>query len=245
MPTAPSAAERIRSTILRAGSSTLTLDTSATVRPTLQHVLPDGTLALLIPEWSADSQPAMLELADQLNLPLHQPIRALTWITGLIESMSDAEQAATALHIAGDRPHPALLDVGHSASLLRLRPITAVLVDSHASTAVSADELLAARPDPFCLLEDAWLAHLEDTHGDLVQTLIQRLPTTLRGYPAHPLAIDRCGLSLRVQTADNTHTDVRLPFPTIAETPVELGRAVRALASCPFQRGLRARHSTP
>ncbi|WP_024795954.1 DUF2470 domain-containing protein [Tomitella biformata] len=245
MSAALSAAERIRSTLLRPGSPTLTLDTAATVRPVLQHLLPDGSIALLVTDWSADPQPAMLELPDQLNLPQRQPIRSLTWITGLLETLCDAEQAAIALDIAEDRPHPELLEVGHSASLVLLRPLTAVVVDAEAATSVSIEELIAARPDPFCMLEDVWLAHLEDAHDEILQILCRRLPPALRGHRAHPLAIDRHGLSLRVQTTEDATTDVRLPFATPAQSPLELGRAVRALASCVFHRGLHARHDAP
>lgn len=239
MPAAPSAAERIRSTLLRPGNPTLALDT-ATLRPTLRHLLPDGSLALLVDAVHVAPQPGMLELADQLILPFRQPIRALTWITGLVEPMPDAEQKSVALAIAEDRPHPELLEVGHSTALVRLRPLTALLVDTHAATSVSAEDLRAARPDPFCLLEEAWLAHLEDSHADLLQGLLRRLPSDLRGRHAEPLAIDRWGLSLRVHTSETTTTDVRLPFSIPAESPLELGCAVRALAGSPIHRRPRA-----
>lgn len=244
MPAALSAAERIRSTLLRPGDPTLTLDGAATVRPVLQHLMPDGALVLLIHDGPLAPQAAMLEIPDQLNLPRRQPVRALTWITGLLEPMSQAEQNAVALAIAEDRPHPCLLEVGHSASILRLRPLTAVLVDATAATTVAAGELLDARPDPFCMLEEVWLSHLEEAHDDILQALSRHLPPHLRGHRVQTLAIDRHSLTLRVPTSADGDTDVRLPFATTATSPIELGRAVRALAGCPFQRGLRARHST-
>lgn len=238
---APSAAARIRSALHRPGSPTLALD-QGTLRPSLWRLLPDGALALLLDAGSPAPQPAVLELADQLSLPARQPIRALAWITGLLEPMPDAEQRSVALAIAEERPHPGLLEVGHGTVLARLRPLTAVLVDTHAATAVSAAELLAAAPDPFCLLEEAWLAHLEDSHPELLQGLRRRLPSDLRGRHAEPLSIDRWGVCLRVHTSETTTTDVRLPFSMPADSPFELGCAVRAIAGAPFRSGLRARH---
>lgn len=242
MPTSPSVAERLRSTLLRPGSPTLTFAGSQSVRPVLHHLLPDGTLALLIDGYPPAPQPAMLELVDKLNLPARKPVRALTWVTGLLETMPDAQQRATALHISHDRPNPLLLQVGYGVALLRLRPISAVLVDTQAANSVSAEELAEARPDPFCLLEDAWLAHLEQEHSEVLQAVARQLPANLRQRPVHPLAVDRHGLTLRVEKSEHASTDIRLPFATIAANPVELGRAVRALAGSPFHGGLRARH---
>lgn len=242
MPAVPTAAERVRSTLLRPGRATLSFAATESASPLLHHLLPDGSLALLIDGYPLSAQPAMLEIIDELTLPAHQPIRTLTWITGLLETMPDAHQRALALQIADDRPHPALLRVGHDVSLLRLRPISAVLVDTHAATEVSAQELAFARPDPFCLLEDAWLSHLEQDHAEMLAGIARHLPATLRQHPVRPLAIDRHGLSLRVETSPDASTDVRLPFATVATNPAELSRAVRALAGLPFHGGLRARH---
>ena len=251
MPATPTAAEQIRSALLRPSTPTLAIDDGSVAHPTLQHLLPDGTLALLVsntdPILTVGPPPraAMLEITDQAALSLRQPVRSLTWITGVVETMPDADQRAVAVDIAEHRPHHDLLEVGHSATMLRLRPISAVLADGRGATAASVDELAAARPDPFCLLENTWLTHLEHVHTDLLATLARNLPSHLRRHRVRPLAIDRYGLSLRVETDDGAGgagVDVRLPFATEATSPPELSRAVRALAGCPFHRGLRARH---
>src|SRR5690606_39406712 len=57
------------------------------------------------------------------------------------------------------------------ASLLRLQTASLVLADAEGSEPVEPDAFREAEPDPFCLLEDTWLRHLELTHRDVVGLL--------------------------------------------------------------------------
>ena len=152
-----------------------------------------------------------------------------------------------ALQVADVRPHERLLDLGHGATLVRLDPGSAVLADGDGCAALTPVDLAAARPDPFCRLEDHWLAHLEESHPEVLIALARHLPSELshcRGARIRPLGVDRCGLRLRVETPQRDH-DVRLAFPGGAATPEELREQLNALVGCPFRRRRRRRARVP
>lgn len=250
MQATPTAAESICSALVRPGLATLAVGDDVVAQPTLQQPLDTGAVAVLVPDDGTlhaaldaadDTNPghtptALLEVTDSIVLSHDKPVRSVTWIAGSIERMNPACQRRIAAPISESRPYPGLLDIGHGASLVLLWPTSAVLADTHGIEVVDSADLAAARPDPFCILEDAWLSHLEDSHGDLLARLARRLPAELRHMSARPISIDRFGITLRV--ADTGHsTDVRMPFGRVARDPGELGRAVRALAWCPHPAG--------
>ncbi len=178
----------------------------------------------------------LLEVTDYLVLGSDKPVRSVSWLAGYLERMPIACQRRLAVEIADTRPHEGLLDIGHGADLVLLWPTSAVLADTHGIELVDPTDLMNARPDPFSLMEDVWLTHLEQAHGDILAHLSRRLPPELRGNRVRPLAIDRFGITLRVSEVladDAGTTDVRMPFGREVHDPIELGRAVRALARCP------------
>jgi hypothetical protein len=99
-------------------------------------------------------------------------------------------------------------------------------------------EFADADPDPFCLLEDDWLRHLDLAHRDVVGPLARHLPDALRGGHIRPLGLDRFGLRLRVESAGEDH-DVRLAFSRPVSTPQEVATELRRLVGCPFLAGTR------
>jgi hypothetical protein len=113
-----------------------------------------------------------------------------------------------------------------------------VLADGDGSAALGPVDLAAARPDPFCRMEDHWLGHLEEAHPDVLVALGRHLPRALRGpgTRVRPLGVDRCGLRLRVESPDPDH-DVRLAFESEATTPDELRVQVHKLVGCPYRAG--------
>lgn len=266
--TVPTSAERIRSACVR-GQALLAIADSTDAAPVnapVCHLLPDGSLVLTVPVGdpvaaaAAESGvPAILELTDNAPLRLRERVRALVWVRGRLRAVPEHDVATLLDRIAAVDPNPALLqvisprsqerpsdspglgDANHSYSLLRLTPDSAVLADATGAEAVDLDELLAARPDPFCAIEAHWLHHLDSAHPELVARLATtKLPPQLRRGRPRPLAVDRYGMWLRVEAADGDH-DVRLSFPRPVEDVLSLNRAVRALMGCPFLNGLQPR----
>ena len=66
--------------------------------------------------------------------------------------------------IAADDPNPALLQVNSAMSLMWLGTESVVVADATGAESVGLDDLLAARPDPFCAMESSWLQHIDADH---------------------------------------------------------------------------------
>lgn len=251
---APSHAERVRTACARAEVAVLAVGGAEPVATTVHLVRGDAghpaDVVLVVPQDTAATAlawqggrggtPAVLEVTDCTPLALREPVRALVWLRGRLHAVGPERARGLAGAVAETHPHPALLDVGHGASVLRLELDSAVLADSAGAAAVTPAELGAAAVDPFAADEDAWLTHLDTEHPELLPLLARRLPLPLRQGRVRPLGIDRHGIRLRVERSLGD-ADVRLPFPAPVDTPAALSRALRVLVGCPFLNGLRAR----
>jgi hypothetical protein len=252
---APTTAERIRSTCVRAGGALLAVEDAEPLTTPLHHLLGDGSFAVAVPvDCESGGAPALLELADYAPLPLREPVRSLVWIRGRLHQVPLPTVHALLDRIAAEHPNPALLQVqtprstpvadegvGYTRYLLaRLQIESVVVTDSTGAEAVDLRALLAARPDPFCAFESCWIRHLDTAHRDVVARLASRLPARLRRGDVRPLGVDRYGVRLRVESADGDR-DVRLPFRQPVDDVTGLGQAIRVLMGCPFVNGLRAR----
>ncbi|MGW4369927.1 DUF2470 domain-containing protein [Nocardia takedensis] len=245
---APSTAERVRNACAHAEHAVLALPGVDPTQTSVHYlrqcgdvviaVPSDSTAACLIGRTGPGGTAAVLELTDHAPLALREPVRALVWLRGVVRSVPAPAQRALAAEVAKDHPHPALLDIGYTATLLRLVIGSAVMADATGAEAVRVDDLRLAQPDPFCAVESAWLQHMDTDHGDVIAQLARHLPPKLQTGSVHPLAIDRYGITLRVEGVDGDH-DFRLPFSAPADDVESLGRAVRTLAGCPFLNGLR------
>lgn len=234
----PSTAERIRSACARSDSSMLAIPGSDPISTTVHHLRPCGDVMVAVDSdcvasalaWQSGhgGLPAVLELTDHAPLPLREPVRSLVWLRGTVRPVPPHVERVLAGEVAAEHPHPALLDVGHTTSLLWLRLDSAVVADSTGAESVCVHDLREAEPDPFWELETAWLQHLDEDHGDVVDQLARRLPPSLRRGRIRPLAIDRYGITLRVEAHDGD-SDVRLPFAKPADDVTALSRAVRLL----------------
>ena len=73
-------------------------------------------------------------------------------------------------------------------------------------------------------------------HPEVFDALARYLPAPLRDRRAQvrPLAVDRCGPRLRVETSDGDH-DVRLAWRDGAHTVAELRTQMSLLVGCPFR----------
>ncbi|MGV0635969.1 DUF2470 domain-containing protein [Mycolicibacillus trivialis] len=250
---APTTAERIRSACARADNALLAVDGLTPVTVPLHHLLADGGFAVTVPAdfTAAAAAPAMLELTDRAPLALRTPVRALVWVRGRLQPVEPASVPDLLDRIAAENPDPALLQVQTPLTgpphddevcyrLARLEVESVVVADAGGAEAIGAAELLAAAPDPFCATEAGWLRHLEIAHPEVMARLVARLPTRLRRGTVRPLALDRYGVSLRVEDDAGDH-DVRLPFHRPVDDARSLGQAIRLLMGCPFLAGLRPR----
>jgi hypothetical protein len=259
---APTTAERIRSTCVRAGGALLAVDNAEPLTTALHHLLADGSFAVGVPvggrieaqldDCGVSGAQTVLELADYAPLPLREPVRSLVWIRGRLHRVPPSEVREMLDLIAAEHPTPALLQVltpqsqpvadGDTQYLLgRLEIETVVVTDATGAEAVDSAALLAARPDPFCAFESCWIRHLDTAHRDVVARLASRLPARLRrDGDVRPLGVDRYGMRLRVESAEGDR-DVRLPFHAPVDDVIGLGKAIRVLMGCPFVNGLRAR----
>lgn len=250
---APSTAERVHSACAHADNAVLALPGMDPVPTSMHHLRQCGDTVIAVPRDCAAvrsvamgvlgagetaTPPAVLELTDHAPLPLREPVRALVWLRGWVRVVPEQAQRALAAEVAKEHPDPALLDIGHTSTLLRLVLDSAVVADATGAESVSVDDLRPAQPDPFCAMESAWIRHMDTDHADLVAQMARHLPAHLQRGRIHPLAIDRYGLTLRIEGLDGDH-DFRLPFAAPAEDVESLSRAVRTLAGCPFLNGLR------
>lgn len=246
----PTTAERVRTACARAQQAVLAVDGSDPVAVAVHHLRSCGDVVLAVPTnvavtalaWQAGrgGLPAVLELTDHAPLALREPVRSLVWLRGSLHAVPTEATRALVAAVADENPNPALLDVGHSTTLLRLVLDSAVVADSHGAEPVPMPELLGATPDPFWAVEDDWITHLEADHSDLVHQLAQRLPRTLQTGQVRPLGLDRYGVRLRVESEAGDN-DVRLSFADPVDDPAALNRALRILVGCPFLNGLRSR----
>jgi Protein of unknown function (DUF2470) len=258
---APTTAERIRSTCVRAGGALLAVEGAEPLTTPLHHLLGDGSFVVAVPvggavathlgDCEADGAQAVLELADYAPLPLREPIRSLVWIRGRLQQVPLPTVPGLLDRIAAEDANPALLQVQTPESgpiaaddtrylLARLEIESVVVTDATGAEAVDVATLLAARPDPFCAFESCWIRHLDIAHRDVVARLAARLPARLRRGDVRPLGVDRYGVRLRVESADGDR-DVRLSFRQPVDDVTGLGQAIRVLMGCPFVNGLRAR----
>ncbi|RJQ75007.1 DUF2470 domain-containing protein [Pseudonocardiaceae bacterium YIM PH 21723] len=244
-PAAPTPAERARTIAARGGRAALlpAHESGQKATPVLHHVYRDARACVLLDDnhplvdaaWAAPREElaVMLELADNAPVQLREPVRGLLWITGWLRPLNPGQARAEAISVAEERPDPRLLDVGHGKTLLIVQPASLVLADGEGTCSLKADDFAVAKPDPFCLMEDDWLRHLEISHREVVGLLAKHLPSELRGGHIRPLGLDRLGLRLRVEAPGEDH-DVRLAFAQPVSNPRELAIELRRLVGCPF-----------
>src|SRR3954451_3937953 len=158
--TAPTTAERIRSTFVRAGGAMLAIEGVEPIASAVHHLLDDGSFAITVPVDSlvagmsvaagTAGVPAVLEMTDYSPLPLREPVRSLVWIRGRLQAVP-----ATHLHglldlIAAEDPNPALLhlnsadnvDTDPRLTLVRLEVESVVVADSTGAEAAGVSALV-------------------------------------------------------------------------------------------------------
>lgn len=220
----PGAAQRARSVLATAWSCAVTADGAREEYVGAHTVAGDGGVLLDVPEDSAPvaaalcaprGEPsAVLEFADAAPVPVRDRIRARVWLAGWFTPAAGGP--------------------------LLFRPTRVVLRRPSGAVLVDLAEFAAARPDPLAAAEARLLTHLADAHPDAVERLTRLVrPESLHAATrVTPLAVDRHGLTLRVERV-RAHGDVRLAFHAPADDVTQLTERMHALlarasaAACP------------
>ncbi|MFF9408211.1 DUF2470 domain-containing protein [Streptomyces anandii] len=210
---APSAAQRARSVLAAAWSCAVTARGAREEFVGAHTVAGDGRVRLRLPGDSAlrtaairdprGEPSAVLEFADVAPVPVRRRVRSRLWLAGRFAAEGED---------------------------LVLHPTRVVLRQTSGTVVVGIEEYASAAPDPLALAEAHLLTHLADAHPDAVERLTRLVgPDSLHGaVRVRPLAVDRHGLTLRVERA-RTHGDVRLVFHAPADDIGALSERMRAL----------------
>ncbi|MFG2892295.1 DUF2470 domain-containing protein [Streptomyces sp. NPDC048248] len=229
---APTAAERIRSVLARAGSLSVTTNGHRLDLVGLHTVDSKGRLRLRLPADSplrppaacapGATQAALVEFTDIAPTAVRERVRARVSLSGWL-TPTGPEGATDA-------------GADHRLDLAR-----ATLETASDIVAVRPDELALATADPLAMAEAAMLAHLADGHPDVVARLTRLADSRLLlgAVRVQPLALDRYGITLRCEYA-RSHCDFRFVFPTPVRAAAEAGEQIRLLLAtarrCPRRR---------
>lgn len=206
----PTPAERIRSVLVSAHSMTAVTDEARTevTRLTADALAGHVHLHPLETAFHPGGTPLTLEFTDVAPTPVRDRVRARVTVTGWAAAPYRADAADSQC-----------VEFAH-----------ATLETAAGTTAVGLEELTAVEADPLARCEAGMLTHLVDDHAELVP-LLMRLARPAPSPAARrvlPVALDRYGITLRVEYAVGHH-DVRLPFPSRLDDVDQAGSQIQAL----------------
>jgi hypothetical protein len=230
------AAERARTVATRPAASVQALGLG-TSRLLAAATLEDGRVLVVVPrsgglaaavrEAPEGDLPAKVAVTSRSAQPLRNPLRARLELAGWLTPVPAEDEAELVLAFAAVRPDDVLLDVGLSATLLRLDLAEALLHEGGSWTEVTPEDYAAARPDPLGAAEDDLVAE----HAVLLAELCARVQAWAGDDPVHLLGLDRHGVLFRVEPRTGCY-DLRTPFPAPLTSTGELPAAVRSLLTC-------------
>src|SRR5688500_3322241 len=183
---------------------------------TAVHEAPDGDLA------------AKVTVTSRSPRPLRNPLRARLELAGWLMPVPGEDEADLVLALAAVRPDDVLLDVGLTATLLRLDVAEVLLHEGGGWTEITPEDYAAARPDPLGAAED----DLMSEHAGPLAELRGRVQAWAGDDPVHLLGLDRHGVLFRVEPRTGCY-DLRTPFTAPLTATGELPAAVRTLLTCP------------
>jgi hypothetical protein len=229
------AAERARTVATRPAASVQALGLG-TSRLSAAATLDDGRVLVVVPrsgglatavhEAPEGDLPAKVTVTSRSSQPLRNPLRARLELAGWLTPVP-AEEADLVLAFAAVRPDDVLLDVGLTATLLRLDLAEVLLHEGGGCTEVTPEDYAAARPDPLGAAE----ADLVSEHAGPLAELCARVQAWAGDDPVHLLGVDRHGVLFRVEPRTGCY-DLRVPFPAPLTSTGELPGAVRTLLTC-------------
>ncbi len=85
---------------------------------------------------------------------------------------------------------------------------------------VSADEYLAAKPDPLAPLAEGIISHMNQDHGDALVAIATQ-HSNLEVQSAAMTSVDRLGFNMKFQIADG-YKGIRIPFPESVDDPDDI-----------------------
>lgn len=174
---------------------------------------------------------ARLEVLDEIIGGVAEGrCRRVVVVEGRVEAPGVRAQRAAAVDIARDLPDPALLDVGTTIALVRLRADRIVLTDDAGVTDIDPDDLATSGPDPFTDLEGHWLDHLNDPRCQVVPRMALRVCRCMPAERPLLVGIDRAGVDIELVGRDGRIHRERLPFAEECTSVTELGTQLRLLA---------------
>ncbi|MFI6642509.1 DUF2470 domain-containing protein [Streptomyces sp. NPDC050504] len=211
--TQPSAAERVRSVLAAAHSMTVVSDGHHFEVRRLDDSGAMSRFHLHAPAERGGPSfshrvPVRLELTDIAPTLVRDRLRARVTVTGLLAAPYGPETA-----------EDTCMEFGQ-----------ATIEDAEGRAFVSLDALETTTLDPIAHCEASMLTHLVDDHAELVPLLLRLVrPRPTPGMQrAVPVAIDRYGLTLRLEYP-RSHHDARLPFATPITEVEQAGPQIHAL----------------
>jgi hypothetical protein len=237
----PAAAERARTVATRPAATVSApgvqcsrlLAHAVTDAGQLLLVVPtDGDLAAAVRAARDQDLSTLVMVSDHAPVPLRRTVRAQLWLSGWATPVRPEDRHAALMGFAEVNSAGALLDVGRTATLLRLDVAEVVLGEGGPGVEIGPQEFLAARPDPLAAVEADTLRHLDADHPEFLAVLAGLLPDWAVGKRdvVRPLGVDRYGFRVRIERPTG-HLDVRVPFPRPLTCPGQLGPAVRHMTA--------------
>jgi hypothetical protein len=234
---APTAAERARTVAtcaaawvhtLGQGTAPLLAATTTAGGDVLLVVPRSGGLADAVRRSPLGDVPARITVTRRSPLPLRDPVRGQLELVGWLTPVRPAEEAALVLDFADACPADVLLDVGLTATLLRLDVAEVLLEENGSCTTIEPEEFAAARPDPLAADE----VDLLGEHACELAELCARVRLWAgEDDGVHLLGIDRSGVLFRVE-CPTCHYDLRVPFPGAVADRAGFGAALTELLGC-------------
>ncbi len=234
---APTPAERARTVAtcaaasvhaLGQGTSPLLAATTTAAGDVLLVVPRSGGLATAVGRSPLGDLPARVTVTRRSPLPLRDPLRGRLDLAGWLRPVPQGEEAGLVLDFAEACPADVLLDVGLTATLLRLDLAEVLLEENGTCTTIEPEEFTEARPDPLAGDEGGLLGE----HARALAELCARVRLWAgEDDGVHLLGVDRFGLLFRVE-CPASHYDLRVPFPAPVADPTAFGPTLADLLSC-------------
>lgn len=234
---APSPAERARTVAtcaaawvhaLGQGTSPLPAATTTASGEVLLVAPRSGGLADAVRRSPLGDLPARLTVTRRSPLPLRDPVRGQLELVGWLTPVAPALEAALVLDFAEACPADVLLDVGLTATLLRLDVAEVLLEEGGGCTSIEPEEFARARPDPLAADE----VELLGEHAAVLAELCARVRLWAgEDDGVHLLGVDRSGVLFRVE-CPASHYDLRVPFPAPVTDRSGVGPALAELLRC-------------